>query len=223
MAVAEGEMLEALEALERLLAKSEETVVATTGVGAGVYMLLEDKEDDDCAILVDEGTRELVWEDEDTAGEDVGVGFGVGDDDDVKVDVAALELTVDVAAIEDLLDFVELVDVAAAELLVVVGSSDELDNVLVELEDGEGLVVELVVEKIWLEVELDRMLDDEDVNDAVELGDDATEEDVPETLEEESDEEVTAVTLKPAPTPGPENVPVAVLKTTLDCVTVGFM
>jgi hypothetical protein len=62
------------------------------------------------------------------------------------------------------------------------------------------------------------MLDDEDVNDAVELGDDATEEDVP-----ESDEEVTAVTLKPAPTPGPENVPVAVLKTTLDCVTVGFM
>jgi hypothetical protein len=62
--------------------------------------------------------------------------------------VAALELTVDVAAIEEVLDFVELVDVAAAELLVVVGSSDELDNVLVELEDGEGLVVELVVEKI---------------------------------------------------------------------------
>lgn len=36
MAVAEAEMLEALDALERLLAKREETVVVTMGVGAGV-------------------------------------------------------------------------------------------------------------------------------------------------------------------------------------------
>lgn len=58
--VPEGETLEAINALEELLAKSEETVVATTGVGAGVYVLLDDEEENGCTVLVEEGGRELV-------------------------------------------------------------------------------------------------------------------------------------------------------------------
>ena len=62
VAVAEGEILdalEALEALEELLAKSEETVVATIGVGAGEYVLLEDDGTGGCTTLVDEEVKAL--------------------------------------------------------------------------------------------------------------------------------------------------------------------
>lgn len=105
-----------------------------------------DEGEDDWTILVDEDTTELGGADECAAGEDDGV--GVDEDEDARVDVAALELTADVVAIGEILDFVELIDVAAAELLVLVRSSDELVDALLELEDEEGLAVELVVEKI---------------------------------------------------------------------------
>jgi len=93
---------------------------------------------------------------------------------------------------------------------------------LLELEDEEGPVEVSVVEGIGLEVKLDTTVDDEEGEDADELGDEKMVEEVLFVGGEESDDD-TAVALKPAPTPGPENVPVAVLKTLLDCVTVGLL
>jgi hypothetical protein len=69
---------------------------------------------------------------------------------------------------------------------------------------------------------LDVTVEDEDDEDADELGDEKTVEEVLVVAGEESDDD-TAVALKPAPTPGPEKVPVAVLKTMLDCVAVGLL
>ena len=58
-AVAEGELLEALESLEELLAKREETVVVTIGVGAGEYVLLEGEGTGGCTTLVEEEVKAL--------------------------------------------------------------------------------------------------------------------------------------------------------------------
>lgn len=60
IAVAVGPMLTALEEVEKLLVKSEPTLEATIGVGAGEYVLLEDEEVCSCAKIVDESGRELV-------------------------------------------------------------------------------------------------------------------------------------------------------------------
>lgn len=185
-------------------------------------MLLEDGEDVDCTTIVDDEARgELIREDED--GAIICEDNSDGDDEDAKVDVAAFELTVELVAVEKMLDFVELVEVAAAELLVLVEISGELDVMLLELEDEEGTVVDLVVEETGLELELDMTVDDEDVDHvAVDLEDDNLVEGELVRLDEEL-EETTRVALKSAPTPAPESVPVAVLKTTLDCVTVGLL
>ena len=231
IAVAEGELLEALEALEELLAKSEETIVATIGIGAGEYVLLEDDGTGGCTTLVEE--EELL------DGEDEGSTFGddgtsedeggadedgiVGEDEVARLDVVALERIEDDIEDDERLDIEELVE---AVVVMLEDNCAELDEGLLETNDEVAMFVLLDVDIIalgvevdglevnvaGLDVELDLPVDDEGLEDAIMVWD---EEPVEELLieEEELDEEVEAVRLYPAPTPAPEYVPDAVLKT----------
>lgn len=81
----DGATAEALEALSELLAKSEVRNVATTGVGAGKYVLLGDEEADNGTVLIADAGRELFRENETISSED----NKSDEDEDVRIDEVA--------------------------------------------------------------------------------------------------------------------------------------
>jgi hypothetical protein len=60
--------------------------------------------------------------------------------------MAAVDVDIDVIGLEKTLDVDKLMEFAAAELVVLVETVDELDGMLLELEDDEGPVEVPVVE-----------------------------------------------------------------------------
>ena len=211
--------LEALETLEELLAMDEVTLVTTNCIGDDNCVLLEDAKVDDCCALLVRSRTELVSEDEVISSEDV----EIVDGKDETIDEVVAEAVAAVDVVEDaveLLDVIELEEpMVTAELVELAERIAEPLEELLELGDEEAIGLMLGVEVDGVDVGLEIMVDDREVEDEVELGN----EDVVKELLVKLVLETMAVVLYPAPTPFPENVPDAVLKGTLACVTLGLL